>query len=385
MKILVVCGAGKLFGKEAVTLSLMDGLRNRGHEVKCITTIWNEGSFEERLEKLSIPSISLPLGFISKTLSWSAVRMTLEQGMRLPALWRGYRKEIISYRPDIVLHSGFHHVFLLWPLLGGEINVFHVHDAFAPTRFYRQLFKLLSRRIKIFVGVSKFVADSLLCLGLAKGKITFVLNGVDVDECTCLPVEEKVTERTEPIRIGIVGQIDEWKGHEDLIDALHILEDRGQPFLCRIFGEGSPEFALKLVSRINEHKLTEKVEWMGFIDDRNLIYNSIDICVVPSRFPEPFGMVAAEAGLHGLPVVASRRGGLPEVVVNGKTGYVVDAEAPEQLAEKIWLLLNSPEMRIEMGRNGSTYVSTKLNSKSMNDKMDELFESLISQKQGLPG
>src|SRR5258705_13016228 len=52
------------------------------------------------------------------------------------------------------------HLVLLWPLLGHEVNVFHVHDTFAPTPFYRRLFGALTRRVNTFVGVSKFVAES---------------------------------------------------------------------------------------------------------------------------------------------------------------------------------------------------------------------------------
>ena len=388
MKILVVCGAGRVFGKEMVTLSLMEGLRNRGHEVTCLTSTWNDGAFEKRLEKLSIPYSFLPLGFISKAFSLPALRMTLAQGLRLGELWWGYRKVIRSFRPDIVLHSGLHHLALLWPLLGDGVSVFHVHETFAPTPFYRRLFRILNLRVSAFVGVSKFVAKSLVNLGLPGSKVAYVLNGIVVEDSICLAGNgsnhTKPSGGSEPIRIGIVGQVDDWKGHEDLIDALHILEEKRQPFICRIFGAGSPEFATKLKSRIDEYELTKKVEWMGFVEDRKLIYGGMDVCVVPSRNSEPFGMVAAEASMYGLPVVASRTGGLIEVVLDDQTGYLVDAKSPEQIAEKLYALSTSPSTRVEMGRSGAAHVLSALSAKQMLDKMEVLFESLLSAKRNLP-
>jgi glycosyltransferase involved in cell wall biosynthesis len=369
-----------LFGKEVVTLSLLKGLRDRGHSVKCITSAWRDGKFEKRLRELSIPAITLPLGFISKTLSWPAIAMTLEQAWKLPSLWRGYRKAINSFKPHIVLHSNFHHVVVLWPVLGRVPDVFHVHDAFATTRFYSKLFQMMSSRIRLFVGVSESVAQSLRDLGVMEGKISSVLNGVETDAITCRRVSNKVSGRNRQLRIGIVGQVAAWKGHEDLIDSLRILVDNGYSFTCRIYGTGDPEFAAKLRSRIETHQLTDMVEWMGYVDEADAIYGNIDVCVVPSRFPEPFGMVAAEAGLHGLPVVASRRGGLPEIVINDQTGYLVDAESPEQLAEKIALFLNSPQRLDEMGRKAVTHVLNKLSAQSMTEHMEHIFKALIAEE-----
>jgi glycosyltransferase involved in cell wall biosynthesis len=387
LKILVVCGAGRLFGKETVTLSLMEGLRNRGHEVRCIASTWKDGRFEKCLQDVSIPYDLLPLGFISKTFTWSVLRMTWAQAFRLPQLWVGYRKVVSSFQPDVVLHSTFHHVFLLWPLFGDKPNIFHVHESFAATPFYRRLFKVLSRRISLFVGVSKFVAETLINLGVPEPKVRYVLNGIAKDNSSSSGAgengskhKEHAPQRNGQIRIGIVGQIGEWKGHEDLIDALRILEENQEPFVCRIFGSGSPEFAATLKSRIEAYKLTNKVEWMGFVDDRKLIYDGMDVCVVPSRGSEPFGMVAAEALMYGIPVVASRTGGLPEVVLDEDCGYLVDTRSPEQIADRIRELSGFCANRSGIGRIANAQVLTVLSAKRMIDEMETLFESLITDK-----
>jgi glycosyltransferase involved in cell wall biosynthesis len=294
----------------------------------------------------------------------------------------GYRKVVSSFQPDVVLHSTFHHISLLAPLFRKERNVFHVHEAFASTSFYRQLFKALSRRICIFVGVSKYAADALINIGVPESKVRYVLNGITADQSSCSVAMSIAGRHREdgPVRIGIVGQIDEWKGHEDLIDALHILETRHEPFVCRIFGSGSPEFAVTLESRIAEYKLTDRVEWMGFVSERKFIYDSMDICIVPSRRSEAFGMVAAEASMYGIPVVASRKGALPEVICDNHTGYLVDAGSAEQIADKISALSISRETWLEMGQRANAHVSSSLSAAKMVDEMESLFERLIAKK-----
>jgi len=384
VKILFLCGAGRLFGKERVTLSLIKGLRDRGHKVMCLTSTWKDGKFEKQLQQLSIPYGAVPLGFISKSLSLSSCGMTLAQLFRLPELWLGYMKALRSFRPDVVIHSDIHHLALLWPVLGQGIHVFHVHDAFQPTNFYRRLFQLFAMRVSIFVGVSRFVAGSLADLGVPKSKIDHVLNGIAVEHSPGQSALETANSpypvMTETTQIGIVGQIDVWKGHEDLIEALRILQAKHQPFFCRIFGAGSDEFSRKLKRSIEEYKLTDRVRWMGFMEERESIYDQIDVCVVPSRIPEAFGIVAAEAALFGIPTVTTRQGGLAEVVQDGETGFVIDANAPEQLAEKIRTLLSSPAKRMEMGRRATAHAMSCLNSERMIDEMESMFKSVTVQK-----
>ena len=385
----MVCGAGVVYGRELVTLSLIEGLRDRGHEVQCLTTTWGNGEFTKLLEKSSVPYTCLPLGFISKTVSWPAIWMTLDQIRRLPALWHGFRKLIKAFRPDIIVHSNFHHIFVLWPLLKAEINVFHVHDNFPATPFYRRLFKILSWRITAFVGVSKFVANTLMNLDVPKNKVFHVLNGVafdDSDYRTGANGDENLGKHNGAIRIGIVGQVDEWKGHEDLIDALHILDQKQEPFICRIFGAGSDEFAAKLKNKIAEYELTNNIEWMGFIANRRSIYDSLDVCVVPSRMSEAFGMVAAEALMYGVPVVASRSGALPEVVLNGDSTYLVDPRSPEQIADQLVVLSGFSTTRSEKIRRATNAQTlAALSAKRMVDEMEELLGQLVVGNTHSPG
>ena len=96
------------------------------------------------------------------------------------------------------------------------------------------------------------------------------------------------------------------------------------------------------------------IEAVGWHSHDRLIelYSRADICVAPSLWAEPFGMVAVEAMASGRPVVASNVGGLADSIVDGETGFLVPPGDPEALAEKLRLLLDDPVMRAEIGRRG---------------------------------
>jgi len=376
MRILCLCAAGRFYGRENVTLSLLNGLSDRGHEVLCLSSSWNDGEFERRLTESSIPYKAIPLGFISKTLSPSALRMTAVQGMRIPELWVKYGNTIKSFKPDVVVHSNLHHLALLLPVLGKQINIFHLHDAFAPTDFHRRLFERFNRRVEAFVAVSKFIAENLKDLGVPANKIKCVPNGVIAGQ-NGTRNQRLISgqSRNGSLRIGIVGQVAEWKGHEDLVEAVALLNNTDSAFVVRVFGDGSPQFTSSLKSRITRLGLENKFEWMGFVADQHSIYQDMDVCVVPSRFSEPFGLVAAEALHHGIPVIASCKGALPEIVQDGETGYVIEARAPEQLAAKLADLANSSDKRLHLGEAARRYATTFLSA----DTMVVGFESLMTQ------
>jgi glycosyltransferase involved in cell wall biosynthesis len=386
LKIVFICGAGTVSGREIATLNLIAGLRERGHEVHCISTTWGDGLLAERLRGAGVPHISLPLGFISKTLSWSAILMTLDQLRRVPRLWLGFRRYLREVRPDLVVQTNFHHVFLLWPLLNPRNTLFQVHDDFPQTKFYRRLFGFLNRRLCAFMCVSRYIARSVMSLGIQPEKVCTVYNGI----IACEPADGNVrvsavedkraggeTRKASAVTVGIVGQIGEWKGHDDLIEALRELKEDGLKFSCAIFGDGEARYLDALQEKISAYQLTDRIRWEGFVKNPSEIYGAIDICVVPSRVNEAFGMVAAEAGCFGLPVIATRLGALPEIVRDGETGYLVEGRAPRQLAEKLRLLISDAALRKSMGKLARSFAAQQFRQERTAEQAEITFARLL--------
>ncbi len=143
-----------------------------------------------------------------------------------------------------------------------------------------------------------------------------------------------------------------------------------------IAGDG-PERA-KLENQVDELGLGDMVEFTGWVNNDNVpsLINSATLVVVPSR-KEAFGLSALEAALMARPVVATRVGGLPEVVIHEKTGLLVETDNAAALAEAILTLLKNPEAASRMGQAARSRALEKFNWERYVNSYDALYKKLI--------
>ena len=343
--IAIVCGAGYVSGKEVMALELAEGLRASGQRVICITSLWGNGDFVRRLTSTAIPFRRMRLGFISATLSWDALRMTADQLWRWPKLIFDYLIFLYKDKPSHVIHTNWHHLIMLWMFLDTRKDWFWLHELVPPKPQYRKVFGWLGRRINGFVTVSHATAASLRSIGIPAEKIHVIYNGLADPSGDTILFPPRVFGKN----IGIVGQVGAWKGHEDLLEAFSVISIRHSTAVLHIFGAASGDFQDWVRTRSEEIGVASRMIWHGFVEKRENIYLALDICVIPSRCDESFGLTAVEAGYFGLPVIVARRGGLPEVVEDGVTGFVVESENSTQLAKRLDELLNSESLCKKMG------------------------------------
>ena len=148
-----------------------------------------------------------------------------------------------------------------------------------------------------------------------------------------------------------VGRIEPLKGLDILIEAIALMTERERVVLLIVGGDdrAAPQIA-RLGAQAAEAGVGDRVCFVGAVPHEQLsaYYNAADVVVVPS-FYESFGLVAVEAMASGVPVVASRVGGLASTVVDGRTGYLVPWRCPDPFAEKLDLLLENPSLRHALG------------------------------------
>jgi glycosyltransferase involved in cell wall biosynthesis len=341
----VICGAGIVSGKEIMALELGDGLRAKGARIVYVTSLWGDGDFSRRLSRRAIPFYRMRLGFISASLTLDAMWMTADQLMRLPKLVYDYARFLRREKPKRVIHTNWHHVLILWPFLKPGRDIYWAHEVLTDSQRQARFFRALARRMQCFVAVSAAASDGLRRIGIAEAKISVIRNGLG-DPAAQTPPRARETTGGD---IGIVGQIAAWKGHDDMLEAFAMIEGRHRNAQLHIFGDHDREFVRGLVERAEAGGIAQRIVWHGYFADRSKIYSLIDMCVIPSRVDESFGLTALEAAFFGLPVIASRKGGLPEIVVDGETGFLVDARSPTQLADRLDRLLGDPELRRRMG------------------------------------
>lgn len=155
--------------------------------------------------------------------------------------------------------------------------------------------------------------------------------------------------------IGMLGRLNWLKGQEVLIRAAREVIDRGFDVNVIIVGSyfGDQKFYLdNLKKLISELALDGKVKLFDFSENIKAFYEAMDVVVVPTTQPEAFGLVAAEAMALKKAVIASRIGGLPELVIDGDTGVLFKAGDDKDLAGAVIRLINDKDMRRRMGEAG---------------------------------
>jgi glycosyltransferase involved in cell wall biosynthesis len=371
MRVILICGAGIVSGKEIMTLHLFREMKRRGHECFCIVSSWGSIDFRSRLTEIGVPFYNLRIGFISKTLTWSAIRMTMIQVFYLPGLLWKYASLNRRLKPDVVIHTNFHHTFLLYPVLGKTRSIYWSHEIIANTNFYQKLFILFRKKINLFIGVSKAVSHSLENL-ISREKVITIRNGVDV------PTNFKAVETNNvAIRFAIVGQISRNKGHDLLFKALANFITGSKRIHLKVVGSGDPVYIEHLNSLAADLGLATYIEWTGFIEDPNEIYKDIDWIIVPTISPEPLGLVVLEAALRGIPAIASNTGGLPELINDGLNGFLFvpgDCNCLQSSIERVMQLTEKEILRL----NTIRFANENFTLEKFSDEFDKVLMQVTS-------
>jgi glycosyltransferase involved in cell wall biosynthesis len=367
-RVLVFCGGSFVFGAEIVTLSILKELKNSNIDIHCIVSGWNDGAFISRLSQLDIPYTEVKLGFfyISKPL-W-----TLDTLINYPAAILKIKKIINSFKPDATYHTTYRTILMTGFLIKKSKNIFFVFDPHYGklNEFY---FKLCNKYTSLYVAVSSAIKVNLEKIGAKESKIIILRNGIELSNTS--PSVPFINSAV--LTFGIIGQIIERKGHLYVIRALELLTQRGYNLKIRIIGEGNAVFKKKLHTEILNLHLERYIEWKDFVDSRDDLYELVDIVLVPSTTVDPLPTTAMEAGLYFKPVIVTDIGGLPEIVIHGKTGYIVKPESEHSLADAMELFLLSSENIVAFGQHAHEHIIKNFNVKKNIEPLKEYLNSEV--------
>jgi glycosyltransferase involved in cell wall biosynthesis len=385
MRILTVCTSAQIFGAESITLKLLEGFKNSGHEQLALTSIWTDGAFSARLQEIDVAEVRLPFGAFSKRLSPQAAIWTTQFLLRLPQLWFGWRRAVREFRPECLIFTSSRLLLPILPFIGTVPSVLVEHTNLAPTRTRSIMFRMFAKRIDAFVAVSEFMAGHLRDIGAPATKIHLIRNGpisaTDRLFLASTHARQGVGEAA-GVRIGLAGQITPTKGYDTIVTAAGILREQRLDFQFVVFGRGPADYIEKLKTQIAAAGLTEQFSWNAYQKDKEHIYAAVDVFVVPSTFDDPLPTVAIEAGAHALPVVGTRAGGIPEIVTDAETGWIVDRGDAEQLADRlIWLIQNRDDSR-RMGLAAQAKILRVFTQERMVSEFEALFRLLASARKG---
>jgi len=215
-------------------------------------------------------------------------------------------------------------------------------------------FRKYVRKADFVIAISDFLKNNLIKIGVDKEKIKTIYNPAPNWKTT-------KTKKNKKLTIFAPGRLEDYKGFHILIKTFNQIIKENKDVRLIITGTGSYEYNLKkLTNRLN---LNDNIEFTGkqpYEKLKELYFNS-DIVAFPSIWPESFGRVSIEAMAAGKPIIASRVGGIPEVVTKD-VGILVKPNDVEELTKAIVRLIKNPKLRKSMGKKGLTYVK-KFNKK----------------------
>jgi len=182
---------------------------------------------------------------------------------------------------------------------------------------------------------------------------------------------------SDEIVIGIVKSLCPQYGIDILINAFANLKSRHPHIKLKIAGKGEFESVYK--NQVKDLGIDGSVEFLGFVDHSELphLLSTFDIFAMPS-IEESFGVAALEASAAGLPVVASRVGGVPEVIENNVTGYLIERKNVNELTSALEKLIRDPRLRLDMGKAGRKFVEEKYVWSNNLLAMKNLYEKILA-------
>jgi L-malate glycosyltransferase len=340
-------------GGETQVFGLLDCLSRRGHENHLLTH--PDGKLLQETKRLNVRAFPI---IVRNDVDVRAVP--------------GIRRLIRNQRYDVVhFHTKRAHALAPW-LPHGPMRPKYVvtrrMDYPQARNWYTAC--LYNRSVDAVIAISRPIADILLNAGVQADKVRVVHSGIDPTrfEAPIEPAEPSVPT------IGCIAHLETRKGHRHLLEAARLLKESGHRFNLVIAGTGSLEPGLREQSAALH--LSDRVTFAGFVSDVPRLLSTIDLFVLPSLY-EGLGVAALEAMAAGKAVVASRVGGLAEIVVERETGFLVPPADPAALADAIAKLLADPQLRSEFGRHARARVRNGFTLEHMASETEACYYELL--------
>jgi glycosyltransferase involved in cell wall biosynthesis len=366
-RILAIVPAPRCFGLQNITLEFFSRISSQA-SCHFLCSRWSDGEFQRRLEELNLPYTLTWLGMFSRRLDRPNLKMTVECFFRLPAAYMAFLSLVIRFRPDVVYFATHHEIILFWPLLllFRRKVVCHMHDPPPAIPFQKLSFFFWRQAVGRFLFVSENVRARLSSLGSLNDRDRVIYNGVEIRDLDfprkrSARFRQKFQWPENSLIVGITGQMIPNKGHEDLLRAIYEIKNIARRVRLVIAGRNEGQFFSRLSDLVQQYGIQDIVGFAQWSPEVREFFQAVDIFVLASRHDEGFGLVVAEAGERGLPVICTRSGGAIEVVVDEQTGLIVEKQNPCQIAQALQRLSKNEGLVTEMGRRARQRICKMFN------------------------
>jgi len=269
-------------------------------------------------------------------------------------------------------------------------HLWHVHEIVTqPTAVKKLMAWMINRYSDHVVAISHAVADHLLAdQPQLEPRLSVIYDAVDT-ECFSPDIEGETLRNEwgiapDDILVGVVGRISAWKGQLLFLEAFALALTNAPNLRAVIVGDAPPGEGWRVEELkvwAQDRGIGESVIWAGYRNDAPNVMSSLDILVLPSTQPEPFGMVIVEAMSAGKPVIATDHGGPLETVVDGDTGYLVSPTDPSDMANALQRLATNARLRKRLGNQARQRVVQEFSFAQQIGAFEKLYEKLIKKNE----
>ncbi|MBW4658044.1 MAG: glycosyltransferase family 4 protein [Drouetiella hepatica Uher 2000/2452] len=335
-------------GQELSLIDICKGLHQRGHKVSLLYT--KPGDLLEQYQ-----SFCTHIDFVD------GYKLTLQNPAQFFTGLREVGQSIKAEPESLVYSNQYQESFFGYGLASLKRIPLVCHLRLPPPSTLGIQSRLGLHGAKRLIAISRCTRTDWIAAGFANDKIKLVYNGIDLGK-----FQPQASKLADSKVIAYVGRLDKVKGLETLLKAIALLksEANSEKLHLRLLIAGKPliqnahyqDFLHQLTHQLN---ITANVEFLGHVADPAEVYRSSHLVVLPSLWAEPFGRSLLEAMACGVPVVASRVGGIPEVLSGEFAQGLFCPGDAEDLAAKLRYVLDWQAQDPSLGQRCRDYVSDR--------------------------
>ncbi len=258
--------------------------------------------------------------------------------------------------------------------------VAHVRQEIEPAKVRRYQLD----RAEAVIAISRQIEQSLIAGGVSVKNVRTVYSGIDLSERPLThdgqAIRQMIGVPNGAVLVGTIANLFPRKGYEVMLRALPAIVRAVPTVHYVIVGSDDHDYADRLKRLAHELKIADRVHIVGFRDPVHPFLASLDLYVHPALM-EGFGIAVVEAMAMGKAVIATRVGGLPEVVAHGETGLVVSPRDASELSEAVVVLLQDQQRREQMGARGLVRARERFDLKAAVAEIEQVYRDVLAQRQ----
>lgn len=393
LRVLFVCDStSPVGGAELLTRTLSSGLTNRGHDVRILSSSISDDDGAAFADYTCFGTRS----------RWQALLRTAN-----PSALRVLKRAIEEFRPDVIHVRMFLTQIspIVMPLFRRVPTVYHIdyfgsvcptglkmlrdgspcttragmaclhnrclsHLQFVPLMVQHRLFHHWSDVFAAVVPVSRRVKQVLADHGVESGEVI----------SNCVPEPRAMASMSDTPTVAVAARLVYEKGVDVVVRAMANVSRTVPTARLIIAGDGPERQPLQRLAE--DMRLSERITFLGHVPHRQLDETLAPawVQVAPSRWVEPFGLVAAEALMRGTPAIVSNSGGLAEIIDDGETGFLVPPNSVASMTEALLKLLTNRPLAQRMGAAGREVALRRFSADVCLDQFVDLYARVIASR-----